>query len=195
MILNLEITNLLQSRLLPFAAQDSISHRAVGDMIEYFSTEIISDHFKNGCVKSKSKKSIDDFSICVDEEKHLYDIKSHYINETGFSMPNLVSVKRLMNLLQKDNITLNYIFVDYKRQDGAITIAEIKIIPIWELDWSCLHIGALGYGQIQILNKNNPIITTKIGKNEWKNILKTKVINFYTKQIVKYEKQMKIWSC
>ena len=110
-------------------------------------------------------------------------------------MPNLISVKRLIKLLKDEELTLNYIFIDYKRKEGKVEIAEIKIIPIWELDWNCLSIGALGYGQIQISNKNKPIITTQIGRNEWKNILKKQVINFYCKQIVKYEKQMKIWSC
>jgi|APGre2960657404_1045060.scaffolds.fasta_scaffold01623_9 hypothetical protein len=195
MNLNQDIQNLLHSHLLPFMADESLSHRAVGDMIEHLSSKIISNQYQAQFTKSKSKKSVDDFSISVDKIKHLFDIKSHHINESGFSMPNLISVKRLIKLLKDEELTLNYIFIDYKRKEGKVEIAEIKIIPIWELDWNCLSIGALGYGQIQISNKNKPIITTQIGRNEWKNILKKQVINFYCKQIVKYEKQMKIWSC
>lgn len=194
MNLNEEIKNLLQNKLIPFGTTDSLSHRGIGDMIEHFCTEIVSNKFQEKCIKSKSKKSIDDFTINMDNSINLFDIKSHQINESKFSMPNLISVKRLMKLLDDDKKTLNYIFVDYNRISREINISNVKIIPVWEIDWSCLSIGALGLGQVQISNKKNPIITTTIGKNEWKNHLKKEAIDFYQNQIVKYEKQLKIWS-
>ena len=37
------------------------------------------------------------------------------------------------------------------------------------LDWSCLTVGALGWGQIQIKNSNNIVISEQYTKKQWMN--------------------------
>ena len=89
-------------------------------------------------------------------------------------MPNLISVKRLKDVLEDDSKTLSYVFIDYKRENGNVLIEDIHIKYIWELDWSILSIGALGKGQLQIKDANKELIFTDMGKDAWFEILKTK---------------------
>ena len=132
--------------------------------------------------------------VVFDGNINLFDTKSHFVQETdGFSMPNLISVKRLKDVLEDDSKTLSYVFIDYKRENGNVLIEDIHIKYIWELDWSILSIGALGKGQLQIKDANKELIFTDMGKDAWFEILKTKVMEFYTKQIIKIEKEMKLW--
>jgi hypothetical protein len=191
---NLQLGNLLKLKLNNFNLSDSYGHRAVGDKLEADVSNIISEVFKNEFVNPKSKRSIDDFSLVTDNNISLFDVKTHFIQNTmGFSMPNLISVKRLKDVLENDLQTLSYVFIDYKRENGNVLIEDVHIKYIWELDWSILGIGALGKGQLQIKNANKALIFTNIGKDDWFEILKVKVIEFYKKEIIKINKEIKIW--
>jgi hypothetical protein len=53
------------------------------------------------------------------------------------------------------------------------------------LDWNCLTLGALGWGQIQIANSNNIIIDRKQTRREWMLSLCDKLAEFYPKEISK----------
>jgi hypothetical protein len=191
---NLQLGNLLKLKLNNFNLSDSYGHRAVGDKLEADVSNIISEVFKHEFVNPKSKRSIDDFSLVTDNNISLFDVKTHFIQNTmGFSMPNLISVKRLKDVLENDLQTLSYVFIDYKRENGNVLIEDVHIKYIWELDWSILGIGALGKGQLQIKNANKALIFTNIGKDDWFEILKVKVIEFYKKEIIKINKEIKIW--
>jgi len=120
--------------------------------------------------------------------------KSHFFKkESGFPMLNLISVKRLKGVLEDSSKTLSYVFIDYKRKNGDVLIDDVHIKYIWELDWSILSIGALGKGQLQIKDANKKLLFTNMGKDEWFEILKTKVLEFYKKEILKIEKEIKLW--
>ena len=108
-------------------------------------------------------------------------------------MPNLISVKRLKKVLEEKLKTLSYVFIDYKRENGNVLIEDVHVKYVWELDWSILSIGALGKGQLQIKDANKDFVFTNIGKNEWFDILKVKVVEFYKKEILKIEKELKLW--
>ena len=163
-------------------------HRTIGDMIE---VEVINELSQNyNIVEGKSKRSIDDFSIGND----LYDVKTHHENEGGFSMPNLISVKRLKGVLEDESKTLSYVFVDYTRNDDEVKITDVHIKYVWELDWSMLSIGALGKGQLQIKDANKELVFTDIGRDEWFKILKVKVLEFYQKELTKIGKEIDLWN-
>jgi len=191
---NSELKKLLKEKLKDFQLSESYGHRAVGDKLEADTVDILKEILPKNLVEAKSKRSIDDFTLVFDGNINLFDTKSHFVQEIdGFSMPNLISVKRLKDVLEDDSKTLSYVFIDYKRENGNVLIEDIHIKYIWELDWSILSIGALGKGQLQIKDANKELIFTDMGKDAWFEILKTKVMEFYTKQILKIEKEMKLW--
>jgi hypothetical protein len=191
---NLELEKLLKSKLTNFNLSDAFGHRAVGDKLEADTSNIVSEIFKKEFSNPKSKRSIDDFSLVKGNKISLFDVKTHFVQKKGgFSMPNLISVKRLKDVLENDLQTLSYVFIDYKRENGNVLIEDVHIKYIWELDWSILGIGALGKGQLQIKNANKALVFTNIGKDSWFQILKIKVLEFYKKEIIKINKEIKIW--
>ena len=191
---NSALKKLLKEKLKNFLLSGDYGHRAVGDKLEHDSIGILKEILPNNLVEAKSKRSIDDFTLVFGDINNLYDTKTHYIQlEEGFSMPNLISVKRLKKVLEEKLKTLSYVFIDYKRENGNVLIEDVHVKYVWELDWSILSIGALGKGQLQIKDANKDFVFTNIGKNEWFDILKVKVVEFYKKEILKIEKELKLW--
>ena len=185
----------LKRKLQNFNLSESYGHRAVGDKLEADAADIVSGLFTNEFRNPNSKRSIDDFSLVIQNQINFFDVKTHYIQSTkGFSMPNLISVKRLKSVLENNLQTLSYIFIDYKRENGKVLIEDIHIKYVWELDWSILTIGALGKGQLQIKDANKDLVFTTIGKDAWFDILKVKVNEFYKKELNKIEKELKLWN-
>jgi len=177
-----------------FKLSNSYGHRAVGDKIEDDCAKIAEKFYSKNYIKPMSKRSIEDFSLVDKTQHNLLDVKTHFIQtDKGFSMPNLISVKRLKKLLEKDTHSLLYIFVDYSRSNGNVIIEDVHIKYVWELDWSMLGIGALGKGQLQIKDANKELVFTTIGKNKWFKILKERVNEFYKKELIKIEKEIKLW--
>jgi hypothetical protein len=189
------IQSVLSESLSDFNLSNSFGHRAVGDKIEADCSTIVGEKFSTSFVEASSKRSIEDFSLLGDSLHMLYDVKTHYLqpNKKGFSMPNLISVKRLKGVLENPKKDLAYIFVDYTRKDGVVQIKDVHVRYVWELDWSILGIGALGKGQLQIKNANKDFVFTDMGRDEWFKILKVKVNEFYNKQLVKIKKELNNW--
>jgi hypothetical protein len=182
----------IKDNLKDFTLSKSFGQRSVGDKIEDDCSMIVKQFYSDGYVAARSKRSIEDFSIKSSDHLFYFDVKTHFIQEElGFSMPNLVSIDKLRNLLKEDNKSLIYIFVDYKRNDTDVIIENVVVKYVWELDWSILGIGALGKGQLQIKNANNEMILTEIGKEEWFKILKLKGLEYNRKQLIKIEKEIK----
>ena len=196
MNLNEQVKILLEKSQKEFSVSDYLSHHSVGDIMENYCCNRALDHFGSSCIKSKSKRSIEDFTILQDKIINYYDVKAHHIqgNKKGFSMPNLVSIKRLKKLIKDGNKTLNYIFIDYTRDGNKIMVVDAKVVNIYEIGWSNLTIGSLGYGQLQIKDNNKKVEIVPYDKESWEMNLKKMATNFYIKQIAKYEKQIKIWN-
>ena len=191
---NLKLENLLKEKLNNFELSESFGQRAVGDKLEADTVDILKEIVPNNLVEAKSKRSIDDFTLVFDGNVNLYDTKTHFIQDgDGFSMPNLISVKRLKKVLEDDSKTLSYVFIDYVRENGKVIVKDVHVKYIWELDWSILGIGALGKGQLQIKDANKDLIFTDIGKEKWFEILKTKVVEFYNKELLKIQKELTTW--
>ena len=195
--MNIDIKTTLKNGLdKELTVSESLQHRAVGDLLEADSIKLVKQKYPELIREASSKRSIDDFSIVDGEKEMLFDIKTHYIQnvEGAFSMPNLISVKRLKGVLEDPNKTLSYIFVDYTRVGDRLTVEDVTVKQIWELDWSMLRIGALGKGQLQIKDANKELTYTNIGRDKWFEILKEEVRKFYIKQISKTEKEILNWT-
>ena len=195
--MNIDIKTTLKNGLdKELTVSESLQHRAVGDLLEADSIELVKQKYPELIREASSKRSIDDFSIVDGEKEMLFDIKTHYIQnvEGAFSMPNLISVKRLKGVLEDPNKTLSYVFVDYTRVGDRLTVEDVTVKQIWELDWSMLRIGALGKGQLQIKDANKELTYTDIGRDKWFEILKEEVRKFYIKQISKTEKEILNWT-
>ena len=195
--MNIDIKTTLRNGLdKELTVSESLQHRAVGDLLEADSIELVKQKYPELIREASSKRSIDDFSIVDGEKEMLFDIKTHYIQnvEGAFSMPNLISVKRLKGVLEDPNKTLSYVFVDYTRVGDRLTVEDVTVKQIWELDWSILRIGALGKGQLQIKDANKELTYTDIGRDKWFEILKEEVRKFYIKQISKTEKEILNWT-
>ena len=45
--------------------------------------------------------------------------------------------------------------IRYSIEETSVVVSDVLFSPIEFLDWNCLTIGALGWGQIQIANSND----------------------------------------
>jgi len=181
--MNLYIKSLLINELNSISFPESLGHRAVGDRLEADAINIIKKKF-DGFQEAKSLRSIDDFSIISPPGKCLYDVKTHYLQDKkGFSMPNLISIKYLKDILEDSTKTLSYIFIDYSREGDKLSVKDVDVKYVWELDWSMLRIGSLGKGQLQIKDANKEPVFTDIGREEWLNVLKSKAVEYYNDRI------------
>jgi hypothetical protein len=192
---NDKVKSLVESNLYNFTLGEEYGQRAVGDKIEAECANIFKNLYPNKYVDPSSKRSTDDFSLEYDNHKKLLDVKSHWIqeDENGFSMPNLISIKKLRKLLEDNTKCLSYIFVDYVRRGDDVIIGDVHVPYIWELDWSILHIQNLGWGQLQIKDANKELAFTDMGKEKWLQKFKLEAKKYYEKHLTKIEKELKNW--
>jgi hypothetical protein len=80
---------------------------------------------------------------------YIVDVKTHR-TDTKFNMPNLTSVERLARFYEDDANYFVLLLVSYHIEDTKVAVTGVKFAPIEFLDWDCLTMGALGWGQIQI---------------------------------------------
>lgn len=189
------LEGLIRENLSSFELDEQFEQRSVGDKIENDCKEIAKRFFESNYISPRSKKSLEDFTLKFGDTINWFDVKTHFIQDVaGFSMPNLVSIDKLKTSLKNDNENIIYIFVSYKRENGVITIEDVYLKYIWELDWSILGIGNLGKGQLQIKNANKEVIFTNEGKDVWGKKLNIEAIKFYNKRILKIKKEILKWS-
>ena len=80
--------------------------------------------------------------------------------------------------------------VSYGIEGLKITVNDVKFVPIEYLDWNCLTIGALGWGQIQIANSNNIVLNQSPNRAEWMIELCDTLLSFYPKEIAKIDSRI-----
>jgi hypothetical protein len=189
------LEGLIRENLSNFELDDVFEQRSVGDKIENDCKEIAKRFFESNYISPRSKKSLEDFTLKFGDIINWFDVKTHFIQEvSGFSMPNLVSIDKLKTSLKNDNENIIYIFVSYKRENGGITIEDVYLKYIWELDWTVLRIGNLGKGQLQIKDANKEVIFTNEGKELWSKQLNVEAVKFYNKRILNIQKEILKWS-
>jgi len=119
----------------------------------------------------------------------LVDVKTHRTS-ASFSMPQLTSVERLTHLYEGDENIFCLMMVKYEVGGLRLEVGDVLFVPIEFLDWRCLTIGALGWGQIQISNSNNIILVKNSSRKEWMVRLCDQVLAFYPKEIGKIQNRM-----
>jgi hypothetical protein len=97
---------------------------------------------------------------------YVIDVKTHRA-DTKFNMPNLTSVERLTRFYEDDSNYFVLMLVNYHVNVSQMVFNHVHFIPIEFLDWSCLTIGALGWGQIQIANSNRIVLNPNYSRKKW----------------------------
>ena len=82
------------------------------------------------------------------------------------------------------------LLVKYSLQGIHASISEVTFVPIEFLDWDCLTIGALGWGQIQIANSNDISVRPQYSRKQWMIELCDIMLEFYPKEIVKIQNRI-----
>lgn len=104
---------------------------------------------KHNAEAKGTKKSIGDFLLANDVKRPV-NVKSNNLAKINYS-PNIISAKRLIKWLEKDDNELYFIFVDYRVTDKGIEIVkDTGLVPVYNLSWNCLTIEAQGWGVIQM---------------------------------------------
>jgi hypothetical protein len=150
--------------------------RAIADIIEY---HIVEEYIAKGGIRPKSVRTIED--VCFNNK--LIDIKTRDIDRE-FSMPNLISVARLMKNKDKH---IEYQFVEYQVKDNIANITHIENRPIHTICWTAMKIQNLGLGQLQLVTLTD-IPYYKGTKDEWYVELRKQMNAFYKRQIKKFER-------
>lgn len=170
------------------------SPRSVGEAVQEIATDNFQEAVQDICVginKTQGRRSMADLIFTDNQGFEYYvDVKTHNLN-TEFNMPNLSSVKRIFDLYQDTSKFLAILLVSYLSNNNQLEVDRVKFFPIEFLDWSCLNIGALGWGQIQISNSNNLVFTEHRNREIWLQEFSKRLESFYNKEITKIAKRKK----
>lgn len=198
-----EVLRLINEQADFLSASTANSPRAAGDAIQ----SIIEENFetilgKHGCEYSASfaRRAMADLAF-KDAIGNYYvvDVKTHR-EDAAFSMPNLTSVDRLARFYEDDANFFVVLMVRYGVVGTKLTVTKVHFSPIEHLRWSCLTIGALGTGQIQIANSKHVEIDATRSRRTWMLEFCDTVLEFYPREIAKigrrigqFEKVREFW--
>lgn len=165
----------------------SDSPRAVGDAIQGIIEDNFQDVLGDWCSEYTAqfaRRAMADLA-CTDALGNYYvvDVKTHRM-DTKFNMPNLTSVERLARFYQDDSNYFTILNVNYKVDGNLLNVVDVQFVPIEYLDWECLTIGALGWGQIQITNSNRIIVRPQT-RTQWMRRFCEIMLDFYPREMKK----------
>jgi hypothetical protein len=172
-----------------FLSERTISSpRAVGDAIQ----DLLEDGFQKilgdlvvNYSSDFARRAMADLAFNdVDGNYYVVDIKTHRL-DTHFNMPNLTSVERLSRFYEDDKNYFVILSVAYSVSALKIRVETVHFVPIEFLDWDCLTLGALGWGQIQIANSNKIVLNPDGGRTEWMIRMCDTLFEFYDREIGK----------
>jgi hypothetical protein len=165
------------------------SPRAVGDAVQVFLENNISHCLPKNIVTtintSFARRSMAD--LAFDDtfgNYYVVDVKTHNLT-TNFSMPNITSVERLARFFGDSKNYFVLLIISYTPQAEQLLFKKCLFVPIEYLDWSCLTLGALGWGQIQIANSNVISIDETNTRKKWMLQLCDAIDVFYPNEISK----------
>ena len=169
------------------------SPRAVGDAIESLLADTF-ESFLGGWQKEYSRdfarRAMADLAFTDTEGFYsVVDVKTHR-EDTRFNMPNLTSVERLARFYESDDNVFALLFIRYSVEGTRVTASEVLFAPIEFLDWDCLTIGALGWGQIQIANSNDVRLIHGFSRKKWMIRLCETLTDFYPREIGKIQERI-----
>lgn len=169
------------------------SVRAIGDKIPFVLGGKISSIFNKYIAEyeilSSSKKICNVFIRDKYGNKYFIDIITHNTNKS-FVRPNITTVKTIEKLYNDPQNIFLILLVHYNADLEKNFITGVQLFPIEWVDWSCLDIGALGNGQIQIKNSNEIIINKYADRHDWNEEFKKQLMLFYRKQETKIRKRI-----
>jgi len=168
-----------------------LGQRGIGDLIEEtvkHSYRIAAENSGLSWTDAPTVRTIQDFSI---GNKTMYDVKATDLDR-DFSMPNLISAKRLSRLYADAESELRYVFVLYREVDGKKEVVEFEERLIESIPWECLAIQNLGEGQIQLVGKS-PLPHYEGTREEWMAELHVKMVDYLERTIEKMKKRIKYW--
>ena len=173
--------------------QTANSPRAVGDALESIVAEQFDAFLGSWCAEYSSdfaRRAMADLAFTDREGIYsVVDVKTHR-EDTRFNMPNLTSVERLTRFYESDANVFALLLIRYSIQDTSLTASEVIFAPIEFLDWDCLTVGALGWGQIQIANANEVRVRDRYSRKRWMLELCDTMIEFYPREIDKIRSRM-----
>lgn len=188
-----ELNNYINSVPEFLSKQTAHSTRAAGDAIEGLIAEkfdLLLGEWCNEYSSSFARRAMADIAFTDKEGFYcIVDVKTHR-EDTKFNMPNLTSVERLSRFYEDDNNIFTLIMVKYKLDGNRVLSTEVIFTPIEFLDWDCLTVGALGWGQIQIANSNRIIINDGFSRKQWMLTLCDIMFEFYPKEILKINERL-----
>jgi len=188
-----KVLRLLNKQADFLSADTAESTRAAGDAIQ----SIIEDNFEEilgeyGGEYSASfaRRAMADLAF-KDKPSNYYvvDVKTHR-EETAFNMPNLTSVDRLARFYEDDANFFVMLMVKYGVIGTNVKVSKVHFVPIEYLKWSCLTLGMLGAGQIQIANSKHIEIDSTKTRRSWMLEFCDNVLQFYPREIVKINKRI-----
>ena len=185
----LRLLNLQQDILSSYSLS---SPRAAGDAIQ----EIVAQSFASilgpwASLYSASfaRRSMADLAFTdADGYYYIVDVKTHRL-DTKFNMPNLTSVERLARFYEDDANYFVLLLISYQVEGARLRFTNAHFVPIEFLDWSCLTIGALGWGQIQLANSNIVVVRPFYSRKQWMLELCDILLSFYPREIEKILKR------
>lgn len=164
------------------------STRAAGDAIESLIADRFDTFLGDWCKEYSAnfaRRAMADVAFKDKEDFYcVVDIKTHR-EDTKFNMPNLTSVERLSRFYEDDMNVFAIIMVKYKLEENRVVATKVIFRPIEFLDWDCLTVGALGWGQIQIANSNRIIVNDNFSRKQWMLTLCDIMLEFYPREILK----------
>ena len=166
------------------------STRAFGDAIAEILGEHLQEILADDCAEYSAnfaRRAMAD--LAFKDRDNLYyvvDVKTHR-EDTKFNMPNLTSVERLARFYEDDEDHFVLLLVKYSLDGAHARISEVTFVPIEFLDWDCLTVGALGWGQIQITNSNCINVRPYYSRKRWMLELCDVMLEFYPKEIGKIQ--------
>ncbi|MBR1844854.1 MAG: hypothetical protein IJ790_03935 [Lachnospiraceae bacterium] len=173
----------------------SSSPRAIGDAVQTY----LEDNFVKCLPKELIKdynnqfarRSMADFAFTdINSNYYAVDSKTHNV-DTAFNMPNLTSVERLSRFYEDHANYFTILMTSYsisKQKKPIFTSCDF--VPIEMLDWNCLTLGALGWGQIQIANSNYISINETNTRKKWMLQLCDNLEIFYPNEIAKINERV-----
>ena len=168
--------------------QTAGSTRAIGDAIESLISEEFNEFLEDWCTEYSSdfaRRAMADLAFTDKEGFYsIVDVKTHR-EDTKFNMPNLTSVERLTRFYESDRNVFALLMVKYEIENTHLRTQEVIFSPIEYLDWDCLTVGALGWGQIQVANSNYIKINHGFSRKKWMLQLCDVMLDFYPKEIQK----------
>jgi len=169
------------------------SPRATGDAIEAIIAasfdQILGEHCGEYSAGFARRAMADLAFTDPDGLYYIVDVKTHR-SDTRFNMPNLTSVERLARFYEDDANFFTVLLIKYAVEGMKATVSEVTFAPIEYLDWDCLTIGALGWGQIQIANSNYISINPAYSRRCWMLEFCDVMLEFYPKEIAKIGERM-----